>query len=139
MPDTKDERIAEARKQLEIATRQFDEACTASWMPTEPAECISKCFYAFENAVVAAAMALGIPWKKDHRKKADLAATLFDTGKATKNISELLIELNDVRKDISYGEAGQTLEDMDLDDLLSDLKDYLSQVESLINEVGVSD
>ena len=81
MPDTKDKRIAEARKQLETATRQSDEAYTASWMPTDPAECISKCFYAFENAVVAAVMALGIPWEKNHRKKADLAATLFDTGK----------------------------------------------------------
>ena len=58
MSDTKGDRIAEARKQLALANRQWDEASTAAWEPAEPAECVSKCFYAFENAVVAAAMAL---------------------------------------------------------------------------------
>ncbi len=135
----KDDRVAKARKQLTLATKQCDEACITAWEPTDPAECVSKCFYAFENAVVAASMALGIPWEKNHRKKANLAAELFGAGKLTKNIRELLVKLNDVRKDISYGEAGPTLADINLDDLLSDLEDYLSQVESLINEVEVSD
>ena len=139
MSDKKEERLAKARRQLTFGAKQCDEANIAAWEPTDPAECVSKCFYAFENAVVAAAMALGIPWKKNHRKKSHLAAKLFDTGKVTKNICELLIELNDVRKDISYGEAGPMLADIDLTDLLSDLEDYLSQVESLINEVEVSD
>jgi len=32
--------------------------------------CVSKCFYAFENAVAAAAIALGLEWKKtQHQDK----------------------------------------------------------------------
>ena len=55
MSDTKDERVNKARRHLTLATRQWDDAYTASWEPTEPADCVSDCFYAFENAVVAAA------------------------------------------------------------------------------------
>ena len=56
----------------------------------------------------------------------------------TKNICELLGTLNDVRKDISYGEPGPMLADMDLEDLVSELEDYLTQVTSLIDEVKVA-
>ena len=135
----KDDRVAKARKQLTIATKQCDAAHITSWEPADPAECVSKCFYAFENAVVAAAMALDITWKRDHKQKADVAALLFNEGKLENNIHELLVDLNSLRKDISYDEPGPILEEMDLEDLLSDLEDYLSQVESLINEVEVSD
>ena len=139
MSDTKDERVAKARKHLTLAIRQCDDACTASWEPSDPAECVSKCFYAFENAVVAAATALGIAWKKNHTMKADLAATLFSEGKLTSNIRALLVDLNDMRKDVSYDEPGPMLANIDLEDLLSELEDYLNQVELLINEVEESD
>ena len=132
-------RVAEARNRLQLATKQFDDACTASWEPPDPAECVSKCFYAFENAVVAAATALSKKWEKDHRKKAILADTLFREGKLITNIRDLLFDLNDVRKDISYDEPGSTLAEFDLDDLVSDLEDYLGQVESLIDDVEGSD
>ena len=138
MTDTKAERIAEARQQLALANRQWDDASTAAWEPTEPAECVSNCFYAFENAVVAAATALSIKWEKIHRQKAELAAELFRQGKVTNNICELLVALNDVRKDISYGEPGQRLADIDLEDLVSELEDYLTQVASLIDDVEVA-
>ena len=139
MSHTLSECVSEARNRLKLATKQCDDAWTASWEPPDPAECVSKCFYAFENAVVAAATVLGRKWKKDHRKKANLAATLFSEGKLTTNIRDLLFNLNDVRKDISYDEPGSTLAEIDLDDLVSDLEDYLRQVESLIDDVEGSD
>lgn len=141
MSDTKDERVNKARRHLTLATRQWDNACTASWEPTEPADCVSDCFYAFENAVVAAATALGIAWEKNHGKKAELAARLvnYGRGKLTKNIRDLLVELNNVRKDISYGEPGPELAEINLGDQVSELEDYLSQVESLIDDIEESD
>ena len=109
------------------------------WEPTDPAECVGKCFYAFENAVVAAATALGRSWEKNHRHKALLAGSLFDDGKVTKNIHDTLVKLNDVRKDIVYGEPGLMIEEIDLKNLVSELDEYLIQIEQLVDPVEESD
>ena len=58
MAKTKARRIREAYELLKKARGQADDAAVDSWEPTEPAECVSKCFYAFENALTAAATAL---------------------------------------------------------------------------------
>ena len=55
MTETREERVGEAREQLGLANRQWDDAAAAAWDPPDAADCVSKCFYAFENAVVAAA------------------------------------------------------------------------------------
>ena len=102
-------------------------------------DCVSKCFYALENAVVAAAIVLGIRWEKDHWKKADLAAQLFDRGEVKKDIRSLLRRLNDVRKDISYEEPGPELAEIDLEELVGELEEYLGDVDALIEKVEQSD
>ena len=135
MATTKDQRVAEARRHLELATAQWDDAAVASWEPADPAGCVSTCFYAFENAVVAAAIALDIPWKKNHWQKATVAATLFALGKVKTNISDTLLHLNEVRKDISYGDPGPLLADTNLEDLVSDLDNYVAQVTMILDEV----
>jgi len=139
MTETKEERVGEAREQLALANRQWDDAAAAAWDPPDAADCVSKCFYAFENAVVAAAMALGIQWEKNHGKKADLAAELSDRGEVKKDIRSLLRRLNDVRKDISYEEPGPELADIDLEDLVGELEEYLGEVDALIDKVEQSD
>lgn len=45
--------------------------------PAEPAGCMTKCFCADENGLVAAAVALDVPWAKRHDLKAKVAHTLF--------------------------------------------------------------
>lgn len=139
MNDTSTDRVAAAREHLARAETQRDEAATAAWEPPEPADCVSKCFYAFENAVVAAAIALGIPWEKNHWRKAELAAKLYKTGNLTTDISERLLDLNGARKDISYGDPGPVLAETDLEDLVSDLDDYLIQVTSIVDAVEEPD
>lgn len=52
MTETREERVGEAREQLELANRQWDDAAAAAWDPPDAADCVSKCLYAFENAVV---------------------------------------------------------------------------------------
>ncbi|MDE2758581.1 MAG: hypothetical protein OXI92_18755 [Acidobacteriota bacterium] len=129
------ERINKARSQLELAESQLDEACSASWDPTDPADCVSKTFYALENAVVAAAIALDMPWQKNHMAKADLAKELFEKGKVSMNIRDRLIDLNALRKDISYSVPGPMLANVDLEKLVTELEEYLTQVESLLHSV----
>ena len=139
MTETREERVGEAREQLGLANRQWDDAAAAAWDPPDAADCVSKCFYAFENAVVAAAIALGMRWEKNHGRKADLAAELFSRGEVKKDIRSLLHHLNDVRKDISYDEPGPELADIDLEELVSELEEYLSGVDALIDRVEQSD
>ena len=133
MTERKDHRFTEARRQLALAQDQWDNAATDWWSPTDAAGCVSKCFYSFENAVVAAAIALQIRWKKQHADKATIAQRLAQKGHVTKDVSELLGSLNDLRKDISYGEPGPELKAMDLEDLLADLENYLDEVEQVID------
>ena len=133
MTETKEERVGEAREQLAVANRQWDDAAAAAWDPPDAADCVSKCFYAFENAVVAAAIALDIGWEKHHGKKADLAAELFDRGEVTRDIRSLLRHLNDVRKDISYEEPGPELANIDLEELVGELEEYLGEVDAFLN------
>ena len=135
MTKSKVERIAEARKHLKLAKQQWEDASTDWWPPTDAAGCVTKCFYAFENAVVAAAEALAIPWKKTHPDKARIAAELAAQSRVTVDISDRLVNLNTLRKDVSYGEPGQDLADVDLEDLLGELETYLDEVTAIIDEV----
>ena len=135
MPPDKIAAVAEARRHLAIAESQWDEASTDWWPPTDAAGCVTKCFYAFENGVVAAAIALGIPWKKQHPDKVRIAEELAAQGKVTIDISDRLKELNGLRKDVSYDEPGPELAGVDLESLLGELEMYLDQVKSIINDV----
>jgi hypothetical protein len=58
------EQIDEARELLSLAREQWEKAAVHSWEPSDPAECVSLAFYSYENAVEAAALAVGEPLKK---------------------------------------------------------------------------
>lgn len=135
MTKSKKARVAEARAHLELAKDQWDDAATDSWEPTDAAGCVTKCFYAFENAVVAAAEALGMSWKKTHPDKVTIAAELAAQKKVSVDITTRLVELNTLRKDVSYGEPGQDLAAVDLEDLVTELETYLNEVEAIIDDV----
>jgi len=58
-----------------------------------------------------------------HYENADLALKVHqDHG--LRDISERLTELNDLRKDVSYGEPGDDLGEVDLEDLVSELGSF---------------
>jgi hypothetical protein len=44
--------------------------------------------------------------------------------------------LNELRKDVSYGEPGGELSDVDLEDLVSELETFLDEVEELVTTIG---
>lgn len=129
------ERIEEARELLEIAREQWDKAAVHSWAPSDPAQCVSPAFYSYENAVEAAALAVGEPLKKIHSYKADLAARLSSQKRLKTDVSGRLVKLNDLRKDVSYGEAGHDLSQVDLEDVVADLELFIDEVDDLISKL----
>lgn len=130
------EPISEAKKHLESADKQRASAAIDSWEPADPSGCVTQCFYAYENAVVAAAIAVGEPWEEVHWKKRDLAKKLFDDGHLATDVSDLLDRLNTLRKDVAYGEPSSDLARLDLEDLVSNLENFLSEVEEVVKAHG---
>src|SRR5713101_7075965 len=120
--------VSQARKHLDKAKEQLHKAAIHSWEPSEPADCVALVFYAYENAVVAAATVLRRNWKKHHGFKADLAAKLVAEGSLETDVSHLLERLNELRKDIAYGEPGLELAGVDLEDLVSNLESFVQEV-----------
>lgn len=135
MAKSKKERLADARRHLNRAGKQWDQAVVDSWEPAEPGECVTKCFYAYENAIVAAATAVGYKWTKKHHEKATLAKRLFEQKKLKTDVSDQLWGLNELRKDVSYNEPGEELAGTNLDELVSDLEGFLEEVDDLIREI----
>jgi uncharacterized protein (UPF0332 family) len=126
--------VKKAREHVDLARKQWDDAAVDSWEPEEPESCVSNTFYAYENLVVAVAEAYGIRWTRNHYDKADLAAKLEQDGKIKRNIRNLMLRLNDLRKDISYGEPGSDLINEDLEELVNDLEDMVDEVEHIVAE-----
>jgi hypothetical protein len=132
---TKTRRIRQARELLRKARGQAHDAAVDSWEPAQPAECVTKCFYAFENALTAAATVLGEEFTTSHQEKAELAEQLAKERRLQTDISEKLVELNDLRKDVQYGSPGEELANTDLEGLLMELEAFLDEVEAVINRV----
>jgi uncharacterized protein YutE (UPF0331/DUF86 family) len=125
------ETVDQARVHLKRAQTQSDDARVAWYPPTNIAACVTNCFYAYEAAVVAAAIAVGEPWLEDHREKQKLAKKLADEGHLSSDISDLLYRLNGLRMDASYSEIDEEIEE-ELEDLLNDLESFLSEVNELL-------
>jgi hypothetical protein len=135
MAKSKKDRLKEANAHLARARDQWDRAAVDSWSPEDSAGCVTKCFYSYENALVAAATALGTAWTKRHYEKADLARRLFEQNKLKTDISDLLVRLNELRKDVSYGDPGVELSQINLEDLVSELESFLGEVGELVSSL----
>jgi hypothetical protein len=124
-----------ARSHLKLAFNQWDQAAIHSWEPSEPAQCVTLVFYAYENAVVAAAEAVGHKWKKTHPSKAEVAGDLVKQKKLKTNVADRLERLNTLRKDVSYGEPGEDLSRVNLEAVVGELENFVQEVEDLISDL----
>lgn len=103
------ERLGETRpvepsERLGLARERFARAQVAGLEPEDWAELSMWAFYALENAVVAAADHLHVPWERSHPSEVEVSRTLRgDHG--LPDVSSLLIELNALRKSAAYGEV----------------------------------
>ena len=123
----------EVKDKFTLAKEQLDRA-NGSWGGTndEPENVIMWCFYALENAVVAAAEATGWKWKRTHHDKVELAKKLHSKGIVNLDVSGLLTTLNEARKDVAYGEPGSMLREIDLEDMLSQVEEFMEQVKGIL-------
>src|SRR6266852_1274892 len=120
--------LDKAREHIDLASEQWERAASDSWEPADSSSCVTNAFYAYENLIVAAAEAHDLAWARNHYKKADLATELFKKNILTKDLHDELLRLNDLRKDVSYGEPGSELADEDLETLVSDLEHMIEEV-----------
>jgi uncharacterized protein (UPF0332 family) len=129
-------KLEESRKYLKRAREQLDKACVDSWDPAEDAaSCITNSFYAYENVVVALAIAHGRKWTPKHDAKAGLAKKFFELGILRQDVSGWMIELNGLRKDVSYGEPGPELANVGLEEVVSDLERMVDEVDAIITSI----
>jgi uncharacterized protein (UPF0332 family) len=123
-----------ARGRLAKAKVQWERACTDSWEPQEPGECITKCFYSYENALTAAVIVVGMEATTKHHEKARLAKELYNNKKLKTDVSATLSHLNTLRKNIQYDELLNE-EEVDLEGVTSNLELFLNEVEELIASI----
>lgn len=123
----------EAKEKFALAEKQLDRA-QSFWGGTddEPEQVVMWCFYALENAVVAAAEAKSWKCKKTHPAKVETAQKLYSEGGITLDVSDLLKKLNEARKDVAYGEPGFILSEIDLEDTLSQVEMFIEQVKGIL-------
>lgn len=123
--------VEEAHSKLALARSHLERVQDAS-SAEDPVEAVTWAFYAYESAVVAAAEKEGISWEKSHPSKAKAAQTLHENGVLGMDVSSTLEELNQLRKDVAYGEAGSDLGEVDLEDLAVHLEEFVEEVAHLI-------
>lgn len=123
--------LEEARSKLDLAKSHL-ERVRDGVMAEDRVEAVTWAFYAYESAVVAAAEREGVSWQKNHPSKAKAAAELHQSGALSRDVSETLRELNELRKDVAYGEAGPDLETIDLEDLEAELEEFVEEITTLI-------
>ena len=124
-----------ARLHLQLAKKQLDRVQIASFDPQDPEEAVTWAFYAYENAIVATAEAKGIAWEKKHPFKVVLAGELHTKGILSLDAGPTIERLNELRKDVQYGEPGPELEDENLEDLATDLENLIDEVEAIVGQL----
>ena len=123
---------AEADKKLRRAQSQLSRVQTAIWEPEDREEAVTWAFYAYENGVVAVAEKANMKWKKTHWDKLDIADQIRSNGYVPVNVRDRLDELNELRKDVQYDEPGPDLAALDLEDLATELEEFLGYVETFV-------
>ncbi len=122
----------EAQAKIALARNQLDRVQTAAYAE-DRVEAVTWAFYSYENAVVAAAEKAGIAWQKTHPSKIQAAGELRLQGILSIDVGDKLQELNELRKDVAYGEPGPDLEEVDVEDLASELEAFVEEVAAYVD------
>jgi len=117
------------RGKLDLAREQLVRVQSASIEPVDWLGLAIFAFYALENAVVAAADHLGLPWKPTHPSKVE-ASRLLSGNHGLPDVADLLVQLNELRKSEAYGELLAPTE-LDAEDIAIAVERYVAAVERL--------
>ncbi len=120
----------EPRERLDLAREQLSRVRVAAFEPEDWAELSIWAFYALENAVIAAADHLHLPWERSHPSKVKVSRALHgDHG--LPDVSSLLVELNELRKSEAYGEV-QPSRSMTTEDIVIAVEGFIEAVGQLV-------
>lgn len=115
-------------EKLELAERQLERALS-SWDPPDWADLSHYGFHALENAVDAASLHVGVSVQKSHPARVAAAARLH-LNHDLDDVSNLLQDLNEVRKSESYGD--RPAPSLDPEDTVVRIEAYVASVRELI-------
>ncbi|WP_420264629.1 HEPN domain-containing protein [Candidatus Magnetominusculus dajiuhuensis] len=118
------ENVRDKLKKAKVHMKRALEACNNE----DSEEAVMWAFYAYENAVVAAAERFGINWKKTHFSKAQVARDLYKKKYLSIDVGDKIEEFNSLRKDVQYDEPGPDLLSIDLQDMAAELEDFIADV-----------
>ena len=117
------------RSHLDLARKHLERVQAAWDEPTDWVDLTLYGFYCLENAIVAAAEALGLPIKHTHPAKADAARRLH-VEHGLPDVSELLAKLNEAWKAVAYGDVDRP--DLSAEDVAVALEHYVDCVAGLV-------
>jgi hypothetical protein len=101
----------------------------AAWDPPDWSDLALYGFYCLENAVVAAALHASISFQKTHPSKV-AAARQLTAANQLPDIAGLLIDLNDARKSVAYGDVAPP--QLDPEDVATEIEAYVEAVEDFL-------
>ena len=119
---------------LVLARQQLARVQVAWLDPTDWSDLSMYGLYALENAVVAAAEHLDVAWANVHWKKADLAAKLH-LDHDLPDVSDLLRELNELRKSEAYDEVAPSRH-YRAEDIAVQIESYIEAVAAIMEGSG---
>lgn len=123
----KKKKTVSAKDALELAKEQYQKADDHS---DDPDQVFVWCFYALENAVVAAATHADEEFQRNHWTKAQ-AARRLSRDQGMTDVSDLLTDLNDARKGTAYGDV--EVPDIKPEHVLAEVRRYIEEVQKLLS------
>jgi hypothetical protein len=117
-----------AREKLALAEKHLDKVL-AAWSEPDWADLAIYGLYCLEAAVEAAASAVGVSVTKQHWRKANVAAELFE-GHQLPDVESLMSALNDARKAEAYGDI--VAPELDAEDVATEIERYVEAVRALV-------
>jgi hypothetical protein len=120
----------DVRQQLAKAQRQLEKVQVAWLDPVDWSDLSIYGVLALENAVVAAAEHLGVPWQRTHPSKSAAAKVLHEDH-GLPNVVDLMLQLWDMRQSESYGDVAPPL-DLDAEDVARDVEGFVEAVQQII-------
>ena len=124
--------MSSPRDRIELAKRELGKAQVAAIDPVDWLDVALYSFYALENAVAAGGDLEGISWKRTHDSKIEVAQELHQR-LGLPDVSDLLRDLNELRKSESYGEIRPPVS-RSAEDIVGEVEEYVGELERRLPE-----
>lgn len=72
-------------------------------------------------------------WEKTHPSKVAVAEQLAEAGHLKTDVGQRVAELNELRKDVQYGEPGPGLRELELEDLATELENFVDEAAEFVD------